>query len=126
MDFRYHAFNNFYEYYVSKSISFEELLNKKLDLNANQLLRYKQLVSYADSNLETIQLYISEASFKWRFDRIKSVEKVSLILGTAELSMKLTNKNIVINEWVKTTDKHGTTEGAKFVNGILETVNTKF
>ena len=39
--------------------------------------------------------------------------------------MKLTKKEIVISEWVKIADLHGTKAGAKFVNGVLEDVYRK-
>ena len=125
MDFREVAFNNFYEYYISNSSSKDQLIENHGALSDNQIIRYKQLILYTIDNLDTITLFISDSSNNWTFNRIKSVEKTSLILGISELSMKLTKKEIIISEWVKLTDLHGTQAGAKFVNGVLEDVYTK-
>ena len=125
MDFRELAFNNFYEYYISKNSSKEQLINNQNSLSENQSIRYKQLILYTLDNLDTITLFVSDSSNNWAFERIKSVEKTCLILGISELSMKLTKKEIVISEWVKITDLHGTQAGAKFVNGVLEDVYKK-
>ena len=125
MDFRELAFNNFYEYYISNNSSKEQLINYQNSLSENQSIRYKQLILYTLDNLDTITLFVSDSSNNWAFERIKSVEKTCLILGISELSMKLTKKEIVISEWVKITDLHGTQAGAKFVNGVLEDVYKK-
>ena len=125
MDFRELAFKHFYEYYISSNTSKDELIEGHTELSSNQSIRYKQLIVNTLDNLDTISLFISESSNNWAFERIKSVEKTSLILGISELSMKLTKKEIVISEWVKITDLHGTKAGAKFVNGLLEDVYTK-
>ena len=125
MDFRELAFKHFYEYYISSNTSKDELIEGHTELSSNQSIRYKQLIVNTLDNLDTISLFISESSNNWAFERIKSVEKTSLILGISELSMKLTKKEIVISEWVKITDLHGTKAGAKFVNGVLEDVYRK-
>ncbi len=125
MDFRELAFKHFYKYYISSNTSKDELIEGHTELSSNQSIRYKQLIVNTLDNLDTISLFISESSNNWAFERIKSVEKTSLILGISELSMKLTKKEIVISEWVKITDLHGTKAGAKFVNGVLEDVYTK-
>ena len=39
--------------------------------------------------------------------------------------MKLTKMEIVIAEWVKLADKHSSSNGAKFVNGILDKIHTE-
>ena len=125
MDFRELAFNNFYEYYISNNSSKEQVIDNQNSLSDNQSIRYKQLILYTLDNLDTITLFVSDSSNNWAFERIKSVEKTCLILGISELSMKLTKKEIVISEWVKITDLHGSQAGAKFVNGVLEDVYKK-
>jgi len=39
--------------------------------------------------------------------------------------MGLTPKNVVISEWVVITDKHSSSKGAKFVNGILDKISNE-
>ena len=124
MDFRTVAFNNFYEMYISNTIDYNEINIDSDKLSAEQNIRYKQLISYSSENLEEIILYIEQNTINWKFERINSVEKVCLILGVAELSMKLTKMQIVIAEWVKLADKHSSSDGAKFVNGVLDKINS--
>jgi len=45
-----------------------------------------------------------------------------LILGISELSLKLTPLKVIVSEWTKLTDKHSSSEGAKFVNAILDMI----
>ena len=124
MDFRTVAFNNFYEMYISNTVDYNEINIDSDKLSAEQNIRYKQLISYTSENLEEIILYIEQNTINWKFERINSVEKVCLILGVAELSMKLTKMQIVIAEWVKLADKHSSSDGAKFVNGVLDKINS--
>ena len=124
MDFRITAFNNFYEYFISNSTDFQDIVVSDSDISDKQEIRYKQLITYTHKNIDEIILFIDQNTTNWVFDRIHSVEKVCLILGVAELSMKLTKKEIVIAEWVKLADSHSSSDGAKFVNGVLEKIYT--
>jgi len=122
-DFRQYAFTNFYAFYISSSQTLKDTIKKQKQLSPKQNIRYVQLIVNTESILEEIILYIDENATNWTFERISSVEKVCLILGVSELSMKLTQKEIIIAEWVKLTDTHSSKEGAKFVNGLLESIN---
>ena len=76
-------------------------------------------------NIERINNSISTYSENWSFERIGNVEKITLQLGISELIMKLTPNNVIISEWVKITDKHSSSKGAKFVNGILDKISNE-
>ncbi len=112
---------------------FEELFNNDLDnlvvqenvLSNNQSLRAKQLILNTKENIERINNSISTYSENWSFERIGNVEKITLQLGISELIMKLTPNNVIISEWVKITDKHSSSKGAKFVNGILDKISNE-
>ena len=39
--------------------------------------------------------------------------------------MKLTPNKVIISEWVKITDIHSSSKGAKFVNGILDKISNE-
>ena len=65
-------------------------------------------------------LKIDELSQNWSFERIAKPERTALMLGIAELKMKLTPRKVVISEWVKLVDKNSSSDGAKFVNAILD------
>ena len=122
MDFRILAFNNFYEFFISESKDLEDTLLNDHKLNDKQYIRYKQLISNTHKNIDEIILYIDQNTTDWTFERINSVEKVCLILGVSELSMKLTKKEIVFAEWIKLADTHSSSDGAKFVNGVLDKI----
>ncbi len=112
---------------------FEELFNNELDnlvvqenvLSNNQSLRAKQLILNTKENIERINNSISTYSENWSFERIGNVEKITLQLGISELIMKLTPNKVIISEWVKITDKHSSSKGAKFVNGILDKISNE-
>ena len=123
-DFRHFAFLNFFEFYISNSQSIKGISIDQKKLSTKQNIRYNQLILNTRRSLEEIILYIEENSTNWSFERISPVEKVCIILGVSELSMLLTKKEVIISEWVKLADTHSSTEGAKFVNGLLESINT--
>lgn len=118
-----------------RAVSFESFFNSDLDfknveivknnLEENQLLRCTQLIENTKLNNERIINSIETYSKNWSYTRIGKVEKSSLILGISELIMNLTPKKVIISEWVKLTDKHSSQSGAKFVNGILNSVSTE-
>ena len=126
IDFRESLFLEFFSYYIKKEKKVEDIKTIQASLNKNQNLRYQQLLSTTLENIDICILYITEKSIKWKFERIGSVEKICLILGVSELIMGLTKKDIVVSEWVKLTDKHSSSEGAKFVNGLLENIYKEF
>jgi len=126
IDFRESLFLEFFSYYIKKEKKVEDINTNQASLNKNQNLRYQQLLSTTLENIDICILYITEKSIKWKFERIGSVEKICLILGVSELIMGLTKKDIVVSEWVKLADKHSSSEGAKFVNGLLENIYKEF
>tara|TARA_B100001996_G_C18582115_1_gene562651 strand:- start:332 stop:700 length:369 start_codon:yes stop_codon:yes gene_type:complete len=116
-----------------RHICFQELFETKLtdiripenELSKNQTLRAEQLIKNTQDNIERINNSINTYSDNWTYDRIGKVELISLKLGISELIMNLTPKNIVISEWVKITDTHSSSKGAKFVNGIMDKISNE-
>ena len=94
-------------------------------LSENQNLRAKQLIKHTKDNRERIENSIRTYSQNWSYERIGKVEIIILTLGISELIMDLTPKKVVISEWVKLCDKHSSSQSAKFVNGILDTISEK-
>lgn len=117
-----------------RSISFETIFNAELNLEnveivknklaENQLLRCNQLIENTKNNSGRILNSIETYSKNWSYNRIGKVEKCTLTLGISELIMNLTPKKVIISEWVKITDVHSSESGAKFVNGILNSVSS--
>ncbi|MDB2326755.1 hypothetical protein N9V32_02040 [Candidatus Actinomarina sp.] len=119
-DFRAVSFESFF----NSDLDFQNVEIVKNNLEENQLLRCTQLIENTKLNNERIINSIETYSKNWSYTRIGKVEKSSLILGISELIMNLTPKKVIISEWVKLTDKHSSQSGAKFVNGILNSVST--
>ena len=118
-----------------RTVSFESLFNAELDyesleiiknkLAENQLLRCNQLIQNTKLTSDRIINSIETYSNNWSYARIGKVEKCTLTLGISELIMNLTPQKVNISEWVKITDKHSSEKGAKFVNGILNSVSNE-
>ena len=118
-----------------RTVSFESLFNAERDyesleiiknkLAENQLLRCNQLIQNTKLTSDRIINSIETYSNNWSYARIGKVEKCTLTLGISELIMNLTPQKVIISEWVKITDKHSSEKGAKFVNGILNSVSNE-
>ena len=113
------------ESFFNSDLDFQNVEIVKNNLEENQLLRCTQLIENTKLNNKRIINSIETYSKNWSYTRIGKVEKSSLILGISELIMNLTPKKVIISEWVKLTDKHSSQSGAKFVNGILNSVSTE-
>tara|TARA_Y100000768_G_scaffold52112_1_gene34212 strand:+ start:626 stop:1006 length:381 start_codon:yes stop_codon:yes gene_type:complete len=95
------------------------------DLSKNQIVRAEQLLTNTRENFDDVLNLLVTNSHNWNIDRIGKTEKTSLILGISELMMNLTPKKVVVSEWTKLTDKHASSDGAKFVNAILDNISKK-
>ena len=93
------------------------------NLSDNQAIRAEQLLKNTRENIDIIIKILQENSHNWNVDRIGKTEKTSLILGISELNLNLTPFKVIISEWTKLTDKHGSSDGAKFVNAILDNIS---
>lgn len=93
------------------------------NLSDNQAIRAEQLLKNTRENIDIIIKILQENSHNWNVDRIGKTEKTSLILGISELILNLTPFKVIISEWTKLTDKHGSADGAKFVNAILDNIS---
>ena len=93
------------------------------DLSDNQILRAEQLLKNTKDNLDTILHILEKNSLNWSVERIGKAEKTSLILGISEIMLNLTPYKVIVSEWTKLTDKHASSDGAKFVNAILDNIS---
>ena len=93
------------------------------NLSDNQAIRAEQLLKNTRENIDIIIKILQENSHNWNVDRIGKTEKTSLILGISELILNLTPFKVIISEWTKLTDKHGSSDGAKVVNAILDNIS---
>ena len=118
--------NDFRHYCLISLFSINEISTVSLvdnDLSDNQILRAEQLLKNTKDNLDTILNVLEENSLNWTVERIGKAEKTSLILGISEIMLDLTPYKVIVAEWTKLTDKHASSDGAKFVNAILDNIS---
>ena len=119
-DFRIDSFEKVF----AASLDEIEKIDKNFtELSDNQRLRAQQLLQNTQDNKIRIENSIRTYSENWSYERIGKVEIIILSLGISELIMDLTPKKVIISEWVKLCDKHSSSQSAKFVNGILNTIS---
>ena len=119
-DFRIDSFE---KVFAASLDEIEEIDKNFTELSDNQRLRAQQLLQNTQDNKERIENSIRTYSANWSYERIGKVEIIILSLGISELIMDLTPKKVIISEWVKLCDKHSSSQSAKFVNGILNTIS---
>ena len=119
-DFRIDSFE---KVFAANLDEIEEIDKNFPELSDNQRLRAQQLLKNTHENKERIENSIRTYSENWSYERIGKVEIIILSLGISELIMDLTPRKVIISEWVKLCDKHSSSQSAKFVNGILNTIS---
>ena len=118
--------NDFRHYCLLSLFSVNEVATVELvdnDLPVNQVLRAEQLLKNTKDNIDTIFNVLDENTLNWSVERIGKAEKTSLILGISEIMLNLTPFKVIVAEWTKLTDKHASSDGAKFVNAILDNIS---
>ena len=118
--------NDFRHFCLVSLFSVDEIGTVELvdnDLSENQVLRAEQLLQNTKANIDTIFNVLEENSLNWSVERIGKAEKTSLILGISEIMLNLTPFKVIVSEWTKLTDKHASSDGAKFVNAILDNIS---
>jgi transcription termination factor NusB len=118
--------NDFRHFCLVSLFSVDEIATVELvdnDLSENQVLRAEQLLKNTKANIDTIFSVLEENSLNWSVERIGKAEKTSLILGISEIMLNLTPFKVIVSEWTKLTDKHASSNGAKFVNAILDNIS---
>ena len=118
--------NDFRHYCFITLFSIDEISTVNLvdnDLSDNQILRAEQLLKNTKDNLDTILNVLEKISLNWSVERIGKAEKTSLMLGISEIMLNLTPYKVIVTEWTKLTDKHASSDGAKFVNAILDNIS---
>ena len=121
--------NDFRHYCFITLFSIDEISTVILvdnDLSDNQILRAEQLLKNTKDNLDTILNILEKNSLNWSVERIGKAEKTSLMLGISEIMLNLTPYKVIVAEWTKLTDKHASSDGAKFVNAILDNISKNY
>ena len=118
-DFRHYTFNSIF----SLNDYSDKILLVDNDLDQNQLIRANQLIQNTNEKIDKFLMILGNFSEKWTISRIGKAERSALILGISELDLKLTPNKVIVAEWTKIVDKHASSDGAKFVNAILDNVS---
>ena len=100
--------------YAADSRSMEEIDVTKVPRDAGVL------ADRVWSNRERIDAAISEASTRWRIQRMPLVDRNILRLGTYELLYTDLPIAIPINECVELAKLYGTANSSSFINGVLD------
>ena len=122
LDFRHYTFNSIFRLddYSENIVLIDN------DLEENQLLRANQLIQHTNVNIEKIIQILGNSAENWTVSRIGKAERSALILGISELLLNLTPHKVIVAEWTKIVDKHSSSDGAKFVNAILDNVSKNY
>ena len=78
------------------------------------------LVRTVASKERELDAELGEVTTNWRLERIGAVERSVLRLGAAELVRGETPPRVVIQECVRLAERYGTSQSARFVNGVLD------
>ena len=122
LDFRHYTFNSIFRLddYSDNIVLIDN------NLEQNQLLRANQLIQHTNVNIENILQILGNTAENWTVSRIGKAERSALILGISELLLNLTPHKVIVAEWTKIVDKHSSSDGAKFVNAILDNVSKNY
>jgi N utilization substance protein B len=72
------------------------------------------------SRQRELDLDLAEVTTNWRLERIGAIERCVLRIAAAELTIGDTPPRVVIQESVTLAERYGSTQSAKFVNGVLD------
>ncbi len=83
--------------------------------------------AFADGLLRIVQsrgaaldAELADVTTNWRLERLGAIERCVLRLGAAELDGAVVPPRVVIQECVRLAERYGSTQSARFVNGVLD------
>ena len=71
---------------------------------------------------EEVNSLIDETSKSWDLERIRKVDKGILQLAVGEMISTDTPRPVIASEAIKLANKYSSSEGVKFINGILSDI----
>ena len=87
------------------------------------VLDYAQkLVKGVTNQKSHIDDLIAQHTIGWSLDRMVSVDKVILRIGTYEIKYMDIDPAVVINETIEIAKKYSTLDSSRFINGILDSI----
>jgi len=100
----------------------DEILEEKKIRNKQREFALELFRGVMD-NLEKIDETIVASLTDWDFDRLGSIERATLRLGSYEILFGTLDSALVINEAIEITKAFGTEQSPKFINGVLDAVS---
>ena len=100
----------------------DEILEEKKIRNKQREFALELFRGVMD-NLEKIDETIVASLTDWDFDRLGSIERATLRLGSYEILFGTLDSAVVINEAIEITKAFGTEQSPKFINGVLDAVS---
>jgi len=97
-----------------------ERLWHDLAVNAEERAVAGPLVGGITRDLADIDADLSAVTTNWRLARLSAIDRSVLRLAAAELRAGVTPPRVVIQEAIRLAERFGTTESARFVNGVLD------
>lgn len=82
-----------------------------------------RLLDLIDQNWTEIDEWISQASQRWRIERMDRVDRNVIRIATAELAKRSkTPRGVVLSEAVRLASRYGSERSARFVNGVSQAI----
>ena len=97
-----------------------------LSLGAAERAFATPIIRMVEAHGGEIDEALSAITTNWRLERLGAIERAALRLGAAELmytgseAREVTPPRVVIQETVLLTERFGSAESARFVNGVLD------
>lgn len=122
---------------VFKTIFQNEFRNESVETLLKEIMEHEKEVSIKDDvvryvrgiydNLTQIDEKISACLENWHLERLSSVDRCVLRLGTYELLYeKDVPIEVTLDEAVELAKKYGTENSGRFVNGVLDKIAKSF
>lgn len=123
--FREIVFQLLYSFDIGQSTqeNMTELLSNELAVTKNTVREANERALKIQSKLEEIDALIAKTSTEYAFERIQTVERNILRIGTYELLFDPSiPPKVVIAEAMRISKKFSTKESANFINAILDAI----
>jgi N utilization substance protein B len=78
------------------------------------------LIQLIVADQKAMDAELAEVTTNWRLERLGHIERCVLRLGAAELTQGGTPPRVVIQECVRLAERFGSSQSARFVNGVLD------
>jgi N utilization substance protein B len=69
---------------------------------------------------EQIDKQLADVTINWRLSRLGAIERSVLRLAAAEFTQGTTPPRVVIKESMRLAERYGSSDSARFVNGVLD------